>query len=97
MINCSPFAIKTAPHVVSPAGIVTAAAALIAFTIAMSLCTSAVKVTQSMMIIGGNNILLLLPVTFKKTHNVINTNALNNWFADPNSGQIFAYPIFVKT
>ena len=67
MINCSPFAIKTAPHVVSPAGIVTAAAALIAFTIAMSLCTSAVKVTQSMMIIGGNNILLLLPVTFKKT------------------------------
>lgn len=31
---------------------------------AMSRCTSAVKVTQSMMISGGKSILLLRPVTF---------------------------------
>ena len=39
------------------------------------LSTNAVPVTQSMMISGGNNILLLLPVTFKNTQSVTNTNA----------------------
>ena len=39
------------------------------------LSTNADPVTQSMMISGGNNILLLLPVTFKNTQSVTNTNA----------------------
>ena len=42
---------------------------------AISRCTSAVKVTQSMMISGGNSILLLRPVTLRKTHSVMRTSA----------------------
>ena len=85
-----PFAMNTAPQVVSPAGIVVEAAAEIAFTIASRRCTRAVKVTHSMMISGGNTILLLRPVTRRNTHSVMSTRALSNWFAEPNSGQILA-------
>ena len=88
---------NTLPHVVVPAGIVTDAAFWIALTIAISLCTSAVNVTQSIMIRGGKSILLLRPVTFKNTQSVIRTSALNNWLAEPNNGQMLAYPIFVST
>lgn len=87
---------NTLPHVVVPAGIVTDAAFWIALTIAISLCTSAVNVTQSIMIRGGKSILLLRPVTFKNTQSVRITRALNNWLAEPNNGQIFAYPILVR-
>ena len=90
MINCKPLAMNTLSQVVSPAGMVTAAAFWIALTIAIRRCTRAVKVTQSIMIRGGNSILLLRPVTFKNTQRVISTRALNNWFAEPNSGQMFA-------
>lgn len=69
MISCSPSTINTA--VPAPN----------AFTRAMVLSTSAVKVTQSMMISGGNRVLFSLPVTFKNTHKVIRTSALNSWFA----------------
>ena len=41
--------------------------------------------------------MLLLPVTFINTQRVISTRALKSWFAEPNSGQMFAYPIFVST
>jgi hypothetical protein len=41
--------------------------------------------------------LLLRPVTFKNTQSVIRTSALNNWLAEPNNGQMLAYPIFVST
>ena len=84
MISCSPSTINTA--VPAPN----------AFTRAMVLSTSAVKVTQSMMISGGNRVLFSLPVTFKNTHRVIRTSALNSWFALPNRGQMLEYPIFVK-
>ena len=87
---------NTLPQDVCPAGIVTEAANLIALTIAIVLCTSAVNVTQSMMIRGGKSILLLRPVTFKNTQSVRITRALNNWLAEPNNGQIFAYPILVR-
>ena len=39
------------------------------------LSTNAVPVKKSMLISGGNNILLLLHVTFKNTQSVTNTNA----------------------
>ena len=68
----------------------TAAAVRIALTIAITRCTSAVKVTQSIMTSGGNSILLLRPVTFRNTHRVTSTNALSSWLAEPNSGQILA-------
>lgn len=87
---------NTLPQDVCPAGIVTEAANLIALTIAIVLCTSAVNVTQSMMIRGGKSILLLRPVTFKNTQSVRITRALNNWLAEPNNGQILAYPILVR-
>ena len=89
-ISCRPFAINTAPQVVSPAGMETEAAALMALTIAIRRCTRAVKVTQSMMISGGNSILLLRPVTFRNTHRVARTRALSSWLAEPNRGQMFA-------
>ena len=97
MMSCNPLAINTSPQVVAPAGIVVEAASPMAFTIAINLCTKAVNVTQSMMIKGGKSILLLRPVTFVNTQSVKRTNALNNWFAEPNNGQMFAYPIFVST
>ena len=40
--------------------------------------------------------MLLRPVTFKNTQSVRITRALNNWLAEPNNGQIFAYPILVR-
>ena len=89
-MSCRPLAMNTAPQVVSPAGMVTAAALLMALTIAMRRCTRAVKVTQSMMISGGKSILLLRPVTFRKTHRVDRTRALSSWFAEPNRGQMLA-------
>ena len=85
MINCKPSTKKVALP------------ALIAFNKPIVLCTNAVNVTQSMMINGGNNILLLRPVTFMNTQSVINTSALNNWLAEPNNGQMFAYPILART
>ena len=81
---------NTAPQVVSPAGIAVEAAAEIAFTIARKRCTSAVKVTHSMMISGGKIILLLRPVTLRNTQSVMSTRALSSWLAEPNSGQILA-------
>ena len=81
---------NTAPQVVSPAGMVTEAAVLMALTIAIRRCTNAVKVTHSMMISGGNSILLLRPVTFRNTHRVASTSALSSWLAEPNSGQMLA-------
>ena len=63
---------------------------LMALTIAIRRCTSAVKVTHSMMISGGNSILLLRPVTFRNTHRVASTSALSSWLAEPNSGQMLA-------
>ena len=75
IISCRPLATNTAPQVVSPAGMVTAAAFWMARTMAISRYTSAVKVTQSMMISGGNSILLLRPVTLRKTHSVMRTSA----------------------
>ena len=89
-MSCRPLAMNTAPQVVSPAGMVTEAALLMALTIAMRRCTRAVKVTQSMMISGGKSILLLRPVTFRKTHRVDRTRALSSWFAEPNRGQMLA-------
>ncbi len=68
----------------------------IRFYSAMTRSTSAVKVTQSMMISGGNRVLFSRPVTFRKTQSVIRTSALSIWFALPNSGQILAYPIWVR-
>lgn len=67
-----------------------AAAVWIALTIARSRCTSAVNVTQSMITSGGKSILLLRPVTFRKTHSVIRTSAERSWLAEPNSGQMLA-------
>ena len=64
-ISCRPFAMNTAPQVVSPAGMVTAAALLMALTMAIRRCTRAVKVTHSIMTSGGKSILLLRPVTRK--------------------------------
>ena len=90
MISCRPFAMNTAPQVVSPAGIVVAAAAWMALTIARSRWTSAVNVTQSMMMSGGKSILLLRPVTFRKTHSVMSTSAERSWLAEPKSGQMLA-------
>ena len=84
------FAMNTAPQVVSPAGMVTAAALLMALTMAIRRCTRAVKVTHSMMISGGKIILLLRPVTFRNTHRVARTRALSSWFAEPNRGQMLA-------
>ena len=81
---------NTAPHVVSPVGIAVEAAAEIALTMAIRRCTRAVKVTHSRMISGGKIILLLRPVTLRNTHSVMSTRALSSWFAEPNSGQIFA-------
>ena len=66
---------NTAVQVVSPAGIVTEAAVRMALTMASSRCTRAVKVTHNMMTSGGISILLLRPVTFKKTHRVDRTKA----------------------
>ena len=80
MMSCSPSTRKTA--VPAP----------YAFTSAMTRSTSAVKVTQSMMMSGGNRVLFSRPVTFRKTQSVIRTSALSIWFALPNSGQILAYP-----
>ena len=74
----------------------TALPALYAFTRPIVRSTNAVKVTQSMMISGGNRVLFFLPVTFRNTQSVISTNALSNWFALPNSGQMLAYPILVR-
>ena len=85
MINCKP----STRNVAEPAEY--------ALTSAIVLSTRAVKVTHSMMIRGGNKVLFCLPVTFRNTHNVISTNALNNWFALPKSGQILEYPICVNT
>ena len=62
----------------------------------MVLSTNAVPVTQSMIISGGKSILLLRPVTFKNTQSVTNTKADKSWFAEPNNGQILAYPILVR-
>ena len=76
MISCKPSTMKTA--VPAPK----------ACTRAMVLSTSAVKVTHSMMMSGGNRVLFSLPVTFKNTHRVMSTRALNSWFALPNSGQM---------
>ena len=76
MISCNPSTMKTA--VPAPK----------ACTRAMVLSTSAVKVTHSMMMSGGNRVLFSLPVTFKNTHRVMSTRALNSWFALPNSGQM---------
>ena len=56
----------------------------------MRRCTRAVKVTQSIMTSGGKSILLLRPVTFRKTHRVARTRALSSWFAEPNRGQMLA-------
>ena len=81
---------KDSPQVVSPAGMAVAAAAEMALTIAIRRCTRAVKVTQSMMTSGGNSILLLRPVTLRKTHRVARTRALSSWLAEPNRGQILA-------
>ena len=81
---------NTAPQVVSPAGMATEAALLMALIIAMRRCTRAVKVTQSIMTSGGKSILLLRPVTFRKTHRVARTRALSSWFAEPNRGQMLA-------
>ena len=89
-ISCRPLAMNTAPQVVSPAGMPTEAAALMALTIAIRRWTSAVKVTHSMMTSGGKSILLLRPVTFRKTHRVARTRALSSWLAEPNSGQMLA-------
>gem|GEM_PF-7041665 len=88
MMSCKPLAINTAPQVVSPAGMVTAAAFWMALTMAIRRCTSAVNVTQSMMTSGGKSILLLRPVTLRKTHSVMSTSAESSWFAEPNSGQM---------
>ena len=49
-----------------------------------------------MMMSGGNSVRFSRPVTFRNTHSVIRTSALNSWLALPNSGQILAYPTFVR-
>ena len=79
---------NTAPQLVSPAGMVTAAAVWMAFTMASSRWTRAVKVTHSMITSGGKSILLLRPVTFRNTHRVMSTRALRSWLAEPNRGQM---------
>ena len=82
---------NTAPQVVSPAGIAVEAAAETPYPLRKeSSCTSAVKVTHSMMISGGKIILLLRPVTLRNTQSVMSTRALSSWLAEPNSGQILA-------
>ncbi len=78
MISCSPSTRKVAEP------------AAYAFAKAIVRCTSAVPVTQSMITSGGNSILLLRPVTFRNTHSVTRTRAESSWFAEPNSGQMFA-------
>ena len=79
MISCSPSTRKVAEP------------AAYAFAKAIVRCTSAVPVTQSMITSGGNSILLLRPVTFRNTHSVIKyQGAESSWFAEPNSGQMFA-------
>ena len=49
-------------------------------------------VTTNIIVIGAYNMNPFLPVTFKNTDKEINTIAANNWFAEPNSGQMLLYP-----
>ena len=40
--------------------------------------------------------MLLRPVTLRNTQSVRSTSALKSWLAEPNSGQMLAYPILVR-
>ena len=57
----------------------------------------ATKVTTSIITIGIQSIQPWRFVDLKNTAQAIKAKALNNWFAEPNNGQIFAYPTFAKT
>ena len=67
--------------------------AFVSFTIVIP---SAVNVTAIINTIGPQSMNPWRFVFFKNTAQATSASTDNNWFAEPNSGQISAYPTFVR-